>query len=212
MPSCKPTGGQSRTTRDPHASGNSRFGIAILVKNPSSRKNGATWTTGAVSVLNTAAAFGSPDNTPALTSLKLPVSRMAAAWANSGCAASRTVDDPCPISNSASCVNTDAPLARSLWGKQIARATAEGYIASMSARHDGFAKFVAILGRGPGRSRALTRDEARDAFGMVLRGEADPRQVGAFLMLLRFRGEDAGEISGMVEAAREWFESPWPGP
>ena len=65
-----------------------------------------------------------------------------------------------------------------------------------------FSKFVAILGRGPGRSRALTRDEARDAFGMVLRDEADPRQVGAFLMLLRFRGEDADEISGMVEAAR----------
>jgi len=65
-----------------------------------------------------------------------------------------------------------------------------------------FATFVATLGRGPGRSRALTRDEARTAFGMVLRGEADPHQVGAFLMLLRFRGEDAEEITGMVQAAR----------
>jgi anthranilate phosphoribosyltransferase len=37
---------------------------------------------------------------------------------------------------------------------------------------------------------------------MVLRGEADPHQVGAFLMLLRFRGEDAEEITGMVEAVR----------
>jgi anthranilate phosphoribosyltransferase len=65
-----------------------------------------------------------------------------------------------------------------------------------------FAAFVATLGRGPGRSRALTREEARTAFGMVLRGEADPHQVGAFLMLLRFRGEDAEEIIGMVEAVR----------
>jgi anthranilate phosphoribosyltransferase len=65
-----------------------------------------------------------------------------------------------------------------------------------------FATFVATLGRGPGRSRALTRDEARTAFGMVLRNEADPHQIGAFLMLLRFRGEDAEEITGMVEAAR----------
>jgi anthranilate phosphoribosyltransferase len=65
-----------------------------------------------------------------------------------------------------------------------------------------FASFVATLGRGPGRSRALTREEACTAFGMVLRGEADPRQVGAFLMLLRFRGEDADEITGMVQAAR----------
>ncbi len=66
-----------------------------------------------------------------------------------------------------------------------------------------FAPFVATLGRGPGRSRALTRDEARTAFGMVLRGEADPLQVGAFLMLLRFRGEDAEEITGMVQAVRD---------
>jgi anthranilate phosphoribosyltransferase len=45
---------------------------------------------------------------------------------------------------------------------------------------------------------------------MVLRHETDPHQVGAFLMLLRFRGEDAGEISGMVEAARDTIV--WQGP
>jgi anthranilate phosphoribosyltransferase len=69
-----------------------------------------------------------------------------------------------------------------------------------------FSAFVATLGRGPGRSRALTREEARIAFGMVLRGEADPHQVGAFLMLLRFRGEDSEEITGMVQAVREHAE------
>src|SRR5271154_2111969 len=66
-----------------------------------------------------------------------------------------------------------------------------------------FAGFVATLGRGPGRSRALTRAEAREAMGMVLAGQADPHQVGAFLMLLRYRGEDAEEIAGLVEAARD---------
>jgi anthranilate phosphoribosyltransferase len=76
-------------------------------------------------------------------------------------------------------------------------------MAAMISDFDRFAKFVATLGRGPGRSRALNREEAREAFGMVLRHEADPHQVGAFLMLLRFRGEDVAEISGMVEAARE---------
>ncbi|MBV8589812.1 MAG: glycosyl transferase family protein [Acetobacteraceae bacterium] len=65
-----------------------------------------------------------------------------------------------------------------------------------------FAQYVRTLGRGPGRSRALTREEARSALGMVLRGEADPLQVGALLVLLRYRGEDPDEIAGLVEAAR----------
>ena len=68
---------------------------------------------------------------------------------------------------------------------------------------DQFAPFVRTLGRGPGRSRALTRQEAREAFAMVLAGEVDPHQLGAFLMLLRYRGEDPDEITGLVEAARD---------
>ncbi len=43
----------------------------------------------------------------------------------------------------------------------------------------------------------------------ALRGEADPHQVGAFLMLLRFRGEDADEIAGLVEATRLQAGLPW---
>src|SRR5215469_5234955 len=65
-----------------------------------------------------------------------------------------------------------------------------------------FAAFVRTLGRGPGRSRALTRDEARDALAMILAGKAEPHQIGAFLMLLRYRGEDPEEVAGLVEAAR----------
>ncbi len=68
---------------------------------------------------------------------------------------------------------------------------------------EAFAPYVRTLGRGPGRSRALTREEAFDAFGLILRGEVDPHQVGAFLMLLRYRGEDPDEVSGLVEAARQ---------
>ena len=65
-----------------------------------------------------------------------------------------------------------------------------------------FAQYVRTLGRGPGRSRALTRTEAGAALGMVLDGLADPHQVGAFLMLLRYRGEDPEEMAGLVDAAR----------
>src|SRR6185437_11140000 len=44
------------------------------------------------------------------------------------------------------------------------------YSRNMTDTHAAFALYVATLGRGPGRSRALTREEARAAFGMVLRG------------------------------------------
>jgi anthranilate phosphoribosyltransferase len=66
---------------------------------------------------------------------------------------------------------------------------------------DRFAGYVRALGRGPGRSRALSQDEARDALALMLAGKADPHQVGAFLMLLRYRGESIEESAGMVEAA-----------
>jgi len=74
-------------------------------------------------------------------------------------------------------------------------------VAEADAEHP-FAVFIRTLGRGPGRSRALTREEARTALSMVLQGQVDPHQVGAFLMLLRYRGEDPDEIAGLVEAAR----------
>ncbi|MDJ0391345.1 glycosyl transferase family protein [Roseomonas sp. E05] len=75
-------------------------------------------------------------------------------------------------------------------------------VAEEAAEEHPFAPFIRTLGRGPGRSRALTREEAREALGMVLRRQVDPHQVGAFLMLLRYRGEDPDEIAGLVEAAR----------
>lgn len=70
------------------------------------------------------------------------------------------------------------------------------------------APYVRILGRGPGRSRALTREEAREAMHLILSGEAEPEAVGALLMLMRFRGECAEEIAGFVEAMRERL-GPW---
>src|SRR5215213_10397974 len=84
----------------------------------------------------------------------------------------------------------------------MTRADANTDIAAVAEEHP-FAGYVRTLGRGPGRSRALTREEARGALRMVLRGETDPHQVGAFLMLLRYRGEDPEEVAGLVEAARE---------
>lgn len=65
------------------------------------------------------------------------------------------------------------------------------------------AGYVQTLGRGPGRGRALTQDETRDAFAIMLAGDADPHQTGALLMLLRYRGEGVAEMTGIVEAIRD---------
>lgn len=65
------------------------------------------------------------------------------------------------------------------------------------------ASHVRTLGRGPGRSRSLEFDEARDAMAAMLSGEAAPESIGALLMLLRMKGEEPQEIAGFVAAAQE---------
>ena len=54
-----------------------------------------------------------------------------------------------------------------------------------------FAPYIRILGKGRTGTRSLDRREAATAFGMLLRGEVEPLQVGAFLMLLRVKEETA---------------------
>jgi len=71
-----------------------------------------------------------------------------------------------------------------------------------------FAPFVRILGKGKSGSRSLTREEARVAMTMILRGEVKDVQLGAFLMLLRVKEESADELTGFVEAAREHIHAP----
>ncbi|MBK9469002.1 MAG: glycosyl transferase family protein [Gammaproteobacteria bacterium] len=63
-------------------------------------------------------------------------------------------------------------------------------------------------GRGRRGARSLEREEARTALRMILDGEADPLQTGAFLMLLRVKEETAEEIAGFVQAARERAQLP----
>lgn len=50
---------------------------------------------------------------------------------------------------------------------------------------------------------ALSFDEAKEAFGIIMSGDATPGQVGGFLMALRVRGETVEEISGAVAIMRE---------
>lgn len=49
----------------------------------------------------------------------------------------------------------------------------------------------------------LTTEESRQAFNVIMSGEATPSQIGGFLMALRMRGETVDEISGAVAIMRE---------
>lgn len=65
-----------------------------------------------------------------------------------------------------------------------------------------FAPYVRTLGRGQRARRSLTRPEAAEAMGLILRGEATRAQIGAFLMLLRVKEETAEELAGFLDACR----------
>ncbi|MBH0239922.1 anthranilate phosphoribosyltransferase [Methylobrevis albus] len=49
---------------------------------------------------------------------------------------------------------------------------------------------------------ALSAEEARAAFDVMMSGEATPAQIGGFLMALRVRGETIDEIAGAVATMR----------
>lgn len=50
---------------------------------------------------------------------------------------------------------------------------------------------------------ALSFEEAKDAFNIIMSGDATPGQVGGFLMALRVRGETVDEIAGAVATMRD---------
>ncbi len=66
-----------------------------------------------------------------------------------------------------------------------------------------FAQYVRILGKGKKGSRSLTEEEAYDAMSMIMAGEVQDVQLGAFLMLLRVKEESPEELLGFVRAVRE---------
>ena len=66
-----------------------------------------------------------------------------------------------------------------------------------------FAPYIRILGKGKTGTRSLSFEEAYNAFSMVLRGDVEPLQLGAFLMLLRVKEETPEELAGFVQACRQ---------
>ena len=57
---------------------------------------------------------------------------------------------------------------------------------------------IAVLARG----ESLSEQQAAAVFGVVMRGEATPAQMGGLLLALRAKGEAAAELAGVVRALR----------
>lgn len=63
--------------------------------------------------------------------------------------------------------------------------------------------YLRTMGQGARAGRDLTREEARDAAGIILDQSATMAQMGGFLLLQRFKGESADELVGFAEAVKE---------
>jgi len=71
-----------------------------------------------------------------------------------------------------------------------------------------FAQYIRLLARGKTKSRDLTEDEAAAAWGMIMAGQVEMEQLGAFLMLMRLKEETAEEVAGFVRGARQHLQVP----
>ena len=78
----------------------------------------------------------------------------------------------------------------------------------MNTSEHPFAQYIRILGKGQKGSRELTREEAHDAMGMLLDGKIEDVQLGAFMMLLRYKEETADELAGFTQAVQERVQAP----
>ncbi len=75
---------------------------------------------------------------------------------------------------------------------------------TMKIEHE-FAQYVRILGKGRKGTRSLTYDEALIAMTMILNGQCEDVQLGAFMMLLRVKEESAEELAGFTQAAKNYI-------
>lgn len=71
-----------------------------------------------------------------------------------------------------------------------------------------FAPFIRALGKGKNGTRPLTLEESRTAMRMIMAGEVEPVQLGAFLMLMRVKEETEEELAGFILGAQESFTVP----
>lgn len=87
--------------------------------------------------------------------------------------------------------------------QQAMPSTAASADDAATPREHPFAAYLRTVGKGEKLSRPLSQDEAAEAMRMILAGRVEPVQLGAFLIVLRYRKETPAELAGFASAARE---------
>jgi anthranilate phosphoribosyltransferase len=64
------------------------------------------------------------------------------------------------------------------------------------------APYIREIGRGKDGARSLDRESARDLMTQVLAGSVSDREIGAFAIAMRIKGETVEELAGFLDATR----------
>jgi anthranilate phosphoribosyltransferase len=99
---------------------------------------------------------------------------------------------------------TRADAGQSVEGAPHPESTAQKLLSTAGVKDPAarFARHIAVVAGGLGRSRPLDDEEAEDLLSIMLEGSAHPIQLGAMLMALHHRGITAKELASFATTAR----------
>jgi len=73
----------------------------------------------------------------------------------------------------------------------------------MSKKYEKFKTYLKKIGSGEFTGKSLTREESAEATKLILKEEASPAQIGAFMIAHRIRRPTPEELAGMIDAYLE---------
>lgn len=74
--------------------------------------------------------------------------------------------------------------------------------------HETLIPYLKVVGRGKDGARPLSREDARDAWSLLLGDACDAMAVGAFLLAMRIKGETREEMAGFLDATHASLHLP----
>tara|TARA_B100001079_G_scaffold186119_1_gene160297 strand:- start:129 stop:446 length:318 start_codon:yes stop_codon:yes gene_type:complete len=70
----------------------------------------------------------------------------------------------------------------------------------MSKKYEKLKPYLKKIGSGEFTGKSLNREESAEATKLILKEEASPAQIGAFMIAHRIRRPEPEELAGMIDA------------